>query len=185
MRNGTPGLNVGRMLVPSVSHRMTINEGISLMKKFLFATVLAAAAVPAFAANVAGSVGINVPGLYGRIDIGNEPPPQVVYRQPVVIQRGPDYVQQPIYLHVPPGHAKNWRRHCAEYNACGQPVYFVQEQWYRSQYVPRHRDDRGDRRDYGRGDNNDHRGNDRRNHERRDNDRGRGPGNDRGDDRGR
>src|SRR2546425_10235251 len=25
---------------------------------------------------------------------------------------------QPIYLHVPPGHAKHWRKHCHEYNAC-------------------------------------------------------------------
>jgi len=27
----------------------------------------------------------------------------------------------PVYLHVPPGHAKNWRKHCREYNACNRP----------------------------------------------------------------
>ena len=35
--------------------------------------------------------------------------------------------RSPIYLYVPPGHAKNWGKHCARYNACSQPVYFVQE----------------------------------------------------------
>ena len=31
----------------------------------------------------------------------------------------------PLYLHVPPGHAKKWSQHCARYNACNRPVYFV------------------------------------------------------------
>ena len=42
----------------------------------------------------------------------------------MVVQPVAGVVVQPIYLHVPPGHAKNWRKHCAHYNACGQPVYF-------------------------------------------------------------
>jgi hypothetical protein len=84
------------------------------------------------------SVLVGQPGFYGRIDIGNVPtPPVVVYQQPVVIAPTPVAVyQRPIYLHVPPGHAKNWGKHCARYNACGQPVYFVQEQWYQQKYVP-------------------------------------------------
>ena len=41
---------------------------------------------------------------------------------------------QPIYLRVPPGHRKNWRKHCRRYGACGQPVYFVQERWYNDYY---------------------------------------------------
>ena len=49
-------------------------------------------------------------------------------------------MRQPIYLHVPPGHAKDWRKHCRKSNACGQPVYFVQEDWYNNVYVPRYRD---------------------------------------------
>jgi hypothetical protein len=28
-------------------------------------------------------------------------------------------------MHVPPGHAKNWSKHCSRYNACAYPVYFV------------------------------------------------------------
>lgn len=68
------------------------------------------------------------PGVYGRIQIGNAPPPPLLYPQPVVIHQ-PAVVlpRSPIYLYVPPGHAKNWRKHCARYNACSQPVYFVQE----------------------------------------------------------
>jgi hypothetical protein len=69
------------------------------------------------------------PGVYGRINIGNAmPPPPVIYAEPVIIQRPAVIVQRsPIYLYVPPGHAKNWSKHCARYNACSQPVYFVQE----------------------------------------------------------
>ena len=27
---------------------------------------------------------------------------------------------------------RHWRKHCARYDACGRPVYFVQEDWYRN-----------------------------------------------------
>jgi hypothetical protein len=129
------------------------------MKRVLLAVTMAAACLPALAqTNVGVSVQVGQPGFYGRIDIGNVPtPPVVVYQQPVVIAPTPVAVyQRPIYLHVPPGHAKNWGRHCARYNACGQPVYFVQEQWYQQKYVPvARRGDRGhdhdrhdDRRDH-------------------------------------
>ena len=33
----------------------------------------------------------------------------------------------PLSLYVPPGHQKNWGKYCGRYNACGQPVYFVQK----------------------------------------------------------
>ncbi|WP_136420275.1 hypothetical protein [Herbaspirillum sp. ST 5-3] len=78
--------------------------------------------------SVAGQVS---PGVYGRIDIGNAPPPPVLYAQPVIIARPVRPVQMaPIYLHVPPGHAKHWAKHCHKYNACGQPVYFVRSAEY-------------------------------------------------------
>lgn len=68
------------------------------------------------------------PGVYGRIDIGNGPPPAVIYPQPIIIQRPAVLVpRSPIYLYVPPGHAKNWGRYCSRYAACDQPVYFVKE----------------------------------------------------------
>ena len=67
--------------------------------------------------------------------------------------------QQPVYLYVPPGHQKNWRKHCGRYNACGQPVYFVQERWIRDRYDERrgHDDRRDDRYDGRRDDRGDYR----------------------------
>ena len=57
--------------------------------KALFLTLAAAAlCAPAWAGpDVGVSVDISQPGLYGRIDIGNVPPPVVMYPQPVVIQQ--------------------------------------------------------------------------------------------------
>ena len=73
------------------------------------------------------------PGVYGRVEIGNAPAPLVVYPEPVIIERQPRPVAvQPIYLHVPPGHAKHWSKHCHEYGACGVPVYFVKSAEYES-----------------------------------------------------
>jgi hypothetical protein len=110
------------------------------MKKILYTLLFGACAAPAFAADVGVSISIGEPGFYGQIDIGNVPQPQLVYTQPVVIRRSPEFVSAPpIYLHVPPGHEKHWRKHCAEYNACGRPVYFVRDDWYNNEYVPRHR----------------------------------------------
>jgi hypothetical protein len=110
------------------------------MKQISLLALLAAFAAPGFAQpNVGVSVGIHQPGVYGRIEIGNVPPP-VIYPQPVVILPTPVAVyQRPIYLYVPPGHQKHWGKHCARYNACGQPVYFVQERW-----VEEHRHDHDD-----------------------------------------
>jgi hypothetical protein len=73
------------------------------------------------------------PGVYGRVEIGNAPPPPVVYEQPRIIvqpKTPPATPVQPIYLHVPPGHAKHWKKHCKKYDACGQPVYFVKSAEY-------------------------------------------------------
>jgi hypothetical protein len=113
------------------------------------------ASSPAQAAvDVGVSIGISQPGVYGRIDIGQFPQPQVILPQPMIIQ--PVYgrpAPQPVYLWVPPGHRKNWRKHCREYNACGVPVYFVQENWYRGHVAPPQgyrRDD--DRHEHGWGD---------------------------------
>ena len=116
------------------------------MKSLLsvLAVMMAAITVPAIAADVGVSVRVGEPGFYGRIDIGNFPQPQVIYPRPVVIQPVPvGVVRAPIYLRVPPGHAKHWSKHCHEYNACGQPVYFVQDRWYNERYVPRYREVHG------------------------------------------
>ena len=112
------------------------------MKKFTTCLLIAGALASGAAvaqSSVGVSIAINQPGVYGRIDIGNYPPPVLVYPQPVIIAPPPVMVQrQPIYLYVPPGHQKKWGKHCARYNACGQPVYFVQEQWVRERYQQAH-----------------------------------------------
>lgn len=109
----------------------------------------------ASAADVGVSVNISEPGFYGRIDIGRVPAPVLIYPQPVIIEQRPiNVVRPPIYLRVPPGHEKKWDKHCSRYNACGQPVYFVQHDWYRNVYEPRYYGDsarRDDHRDNGNG----------------------------------
>jgi hypothetical protein len=106
----------------------------------------------------AGDLGIHImlqgevaPGVYGQVRIGNAGPPPLVFAQPVMIvsQAAPP---EPVYLHVPPDHARNWRKHCREYNACNRPVYFVRSEEYAPHY-DRHAHDH------------DHEGDDDRNHE--------------------
>jgi len=110
------------------------------MQRLLLALAVATASVSAMAADVGVTVRVGQPNFYGRIDIGDMPRPQVVYAQPIVVQPAPQgVIAQPIYLRVPPGLAKHWNKHCQRYNACGQPVYFVQETWYNNVYVPRYR----------------------------------------------
>jgi len=138
------------------------------MKHFLIAVAVAAAAAtisaPACAADVGVSVSIGQPGFYGQIDIGNFPQPQVIFAQPMMIQRGP-MNRPPIYLRVPPGHAKHWSKHCREYNACGERVFFVQDSWYNREYAPRYQDQNRGRQD-GRSDErrNDEHGNKKKDH---------------------
>jgi len=61
------------------------------MKRFLIAAAVAATTLtaPAFAADVGVSISIGEPGFYGRLDIGDFPQPQVIYRQPIIVERGP------------------------------------------------------------------------------------------------
>lgn len=109
------------------------------MKNLFAAAGLLLAATIATTASAAVTVSIGQPGFYGRIDVGDYPAPQLIYAQPVIIERA-RYVQaRPIYLRVPPGHARNWGKHCRRYNACNQEVYFVQDSWYKNQYAPRYR----------------------------------------------
>ena len=132
--------------------------------KTLFAALLlTATAVTTAPASAAADVGVSInigqPGFYGRIDIDNAPRPRIIYRDPVIIERR-TIIEAPYYLRVPPGHRKNWRRYCRRYDACGRPVYFVDNAWYNSVYVPYYRgrfaprphDLRDDRRDGWRGD---------------------------------
>lgn len=143
------------------------------MKHFLIAALIATAtiATPVLAADVGVSVSIGQPGFYGRLDIGGYPQPQVIYRQPMVVQRAAMH-RQPIYLRVPPSHAKHWSKHCRKYNACGERVYFVKDNWYNREYVPRYQKQHRDRRNVRHNERrNDHRGN--QNNDRHGNDYGR------------
>ena len=121
---------------------------------------MAAVALAAAGVGRAGDLGIHIilsgevaPGIYGQVQIGNASPPPLVYAQPMLIvpQAAPP---PPVYLHVPPGHAKNWRKHCREYNACNRPVYFVRSEEYAPDYERRnhgHGHDRDDDHDHGHG----------------------------------
>lgn len=142
------------------------------MKLFLLAAVLLVSTASARASDVGVSVTIGEPGFYGRIDIGDYPTPQLLYRQPRYIQRRAAG-RSPIYMHVPPGHAKNWRKHCAAYGACDERVYFVGDRWYQREYVQRYQARQAERRD-GRnnGQRDDRRGNDHGDRQRGGNDRG-------------
>src|ERR1700739_4336380 len=142
------------------------------LKRLIVLAALAVAAIPAaraqsvsFNATITGEV---VPGVYGQVVLGDRPPPPVVYARPVIAE--PLAVAQPIepiYLHVPPGHAKHWRKHCHEYHACNRPVYFVKsaeyepgfnmERW-RAEHEHGHHGEHehGDRGEHGHGDRDDH-----------------------------
>lgn len=152
------------------------------MKLFLLAILLVAANPPARATDFGVSLSVGDPGFYGRLDIGDYPAPQLLYSRPRIIERVP-YGRPPIYMRVPPGHARNWRRHCSAYNACDEQVYFVRDNWYNREYIPRYQerygqryegrhDGRGDRRDHDHGGRNDHDRGDGNDHDRGGNGRG-------------
>ncbi len=151
--------------------------------KTIIAFALAVGVIGSAAAqpSVGVSIGINQPGIYGRINIGDLPGQALVLPEPVMISP-PRYAveRRPIYLYVPPQHQQDWRRHCGRYSACGQPVYFVQDRWVRDRYQAEHPGwNRGRHRSETRPD---HRGDDRDRD--RGNDRGRG-GRDQGRDHDR
>ena len=124
------------------------------MKSLVLISLALVAAAPAHAGTSVGvSIGIQQPGVYGRIDIGSYPQPELVYAEPMLI--APSRVaryQQPIYLYVPDVYQRDWGRYCGRYSACGQPVYFVQERWVRERYEQEHqgRPPREGRRGHGR-----------------------------------
>jgi len=93
------------------------------------------------AADVGVSIQFSQPGVFGRVDIGQFPQPQLIVPEPVVIAPPPVGIPppEPVYLWVPLEHRKHWDRYCREYNACGHPVYFVNHVWYRD-HVMAHRD---------------------------------------------
>jgi len=109
--------------------------------KTILALVLAVAGVGNAAAQTSVSIGINQPGVYGRVTIGDVPAPALWHAEPVLVAPPRVVVQQqPVYLYVPPAHRQNWRRYCGRYHACGQPVYFVRDEWVRERWTHEHPD---------------------------------------------
>lgn len=86
--------------------------------------------------------------------------PRLVYAELKYICRAPrDVVVHPLYLRIPPGHARKWRKYGHKW-----PAYFAQGSLCREVYVPqyreRHRDDDHDwhdGRDHDQGDRGKHR----------------------------
>ena len=146
----------------------------SAFASLLLGSLTAYAGQPIINLTVGGEIS---PGVYGQVQFGNAPPPPVVYAQPTIIApQPPNVIVEPMYLHVPPGHARNWARYCRRYNACNRPVYFVKSREYEPGYRA-HRDEgrrderREERRDEGRRDEGrreEHRDEGRRGEERRD-----------------
>jgi len=140
--------------------RFVLQSGLALVA----AVPLAHAQSVSINATITGEI---APGVYGQVVLGNRPPPPLVYAQPVVavpVVVAEPVPMEPIYLHVPPGHAKHWRKHCHEYNACNRPVYFVRSAEYESGYRPERRQEHehGHHRDHG--DRDDERGDHDRGH---------------------
>jgi hypothetical protein len=127
---------------------------------------------PVHAADVGVSIGISQPGVYGRVDIGRFPQPEIVATRPVVIGRR--VAAEPVYMWVPPDHRAHWGRYCGQYRACGVPVYFVRDGWYGEHVRPygrgyehgpdRREERRDDRRDDRRDERRDDRHDDRHDH---------------------
>ena len=113
---------------PLAVHRHEHSGFRNRMRAGLMGILLATLGVAASAqVHIGGSVTAQVaPGVYGRVDIGSAPPPPVIYQQPMIIAPPRVVVPAPpVYMYVPPGHAKHWSKHCARYGACGQNVYFL------------------------------------------------------------
>ncbi len=101
---------------------------------WIAAVAMLIGAAPALAQEVRVIVSGEVaPGVYGRVDISKGPRPPLVSPDPVVVVRQAR-APGPVYLHVPPGHAKNWAKHCKKYDACSRPVYFVKSAEYEPGY---------------------------------------------------
>ena len=133
------------------------------------ATLMFGIAAPASAEGVGIVISLGQPSFYGRIDLGDMQRPPVVYRSVRIVERRSPHARgEPLYLRVPTSHQRNWRRYCGRYDACGHPVYFVRDSWYREQYVPHYEARQARLRGDGHGrDERDHR-HDERDHDRRD-----------------
>jgi len=92
------------------------------------------------------SVSIGEPGFFGRIDLGGgAPPPEVINTQAGDHRASLVYGQRAADLPARTARprARLWAAIAPAYNACGQPVYFVRDDWYTNVYA-RHYREHGD-----------------------------------------
>lgn len=113
--------------------------------KALLAMLVCSLALTAVPSSAGVSISIGEPGFYGRVDIGGFPAPRFIYPEPIIVHRINTWYP-PIYLRVPPEHHRHWYKYCGRYNACGRPVYFIDDGWYRDVYMPRYHERRHPRR---------------------------------------
>ena len=155
------------------------------MKRFLLTAAIAVASftATAVASDVGVSISIGQPGFYGQLNIGDYPQPSVIYSQPIIVDRAAPMNQEPIYLHVPQRHYLHWNKYCHKYNACNQRVYFVHDDWYEHEYVPRYQEKHHDHANVHRDDRRDDRKDERRNERQEDHHGNDHSGKNHGDDR--
>lgn len=132
------------------------------MKRTLIAAAgLALVAASGMAEAASWSIVVE-PGVFGRVAIGGYATAPLVYEaQPVValgdgqvveqaadpryvgddggvpVYSPPADVPSPVYLWVPEWQRTHWAQACNGYGACGVPVYFVQDGWYRDNVMRR------------------------------------------------
>ena len=144
------------------------------MKKLWMVAACAGFSSAVAAADVGVSIQFAQPGVFGRVDIGAFPQPQVIVAQPVVVAPPPGPPPEPVYLWVPMEHRQHWDRYCGQYHACGHPVYFVNHVWYRNNVLA-HRERFDERHgEQGRGRGHEGRGHEDRGHEHEDHGHGHG-----------
>jgi hypothetical protein len=125
------------------------------MKLIVLIALLALFCTPVTHADVTLTLG--EPDYYGPVEIDEYyGEPRLIFREPIVLNQE-TRTGRPLYLHVPPGHAQDWKKHCKHYDACDQPAYFVENSWYQDTYVPTYREHHGNKgKDPGKGQGKDH-----------------------------
>ena len=109
-----------------------------MQRRFIHAALVASFGV--FGTALAADINVHIgdPGYYGRLELGDSPKPVLISPTPVIIERE-RVVEQPTYVYVPAEQRSNWANYCSRYEACGRPVYFVEERWYNDVYVPHYK----------------------------------------------
>jgi hypothetical protein len=105
------------------------------MKHIMIATL-------AVAGTAASAAGFDESAYFGRIDPAQAPRIEVTRTRALqanagaVVSLKAGAAASPVYLHVRPEEERRWAAYCAAYAACGVPVLFVKESWYREVYLP-------------------------------------------------